>query len=248
MATNENKSLPDHDGLRLPQHVCDADPRNHLFVKADPETGKSQPLSQADQYGAVAIYTLSEVVAESVRILFDTARNLYLYAWFVYRFYNIAEQQVFACLEMALRERLKNEMPLPEAYWLKNKRSQAPSLRPMLRYVIDMGYIRNEDFRIWRERGIVRSRQRYEMEKLQEMKKQGLNSIELDYSKVVVKEEDLENYDYLDVLLIHIPNVRNNYAHGSGLLHNQVLHSFEVVSEFINKLFLNVQDSGQRTK
>ena len=77
----------------------------------------------------------------------------------------------------------------------------------------------------------------YEREKLQEMKEKGIKSIELDYSDVVVTDEDLQDYDYLTVLLKYIPSIRNNYAHGSGMLHNQVLHSFEVVSELINQLF-----------
>jgi len=237
MTIDKNEPLFDHDGLRSPEHLCDPDPRTRYFVRVDPETGVTQPLSQSDQYTSVAAYTLSEAVPEDVRILFDTARNLYLYAWFVYRFYNIAEQQVFACLETALRDRLKDEMPLPEEYWPRKRRGQPPSLRPMLRYVIDRGYIQNEGFRTWRDRGVIRSRQRYEMEKLKEMQEKGLESIEVDYSEVIVTDDDLQDYDYLSVLLKYIPNARNNYAHGSGMLHNQVLHSFEVVSELVNQLF-----------
>lgn len=237
MNDEKDELIFNHDGLRTPEHLCDPDPRTRYFVRVDPETGATQPLSQYDQYTSVAAYTLSEAVPENVCILFDTARNLYLYAWFVYRFYNVAEQQVFACLEMALRERLKDEMPLPEEYWPRKRGRRPPSLRPMLRFVIDMGYIQNEGFRIWRDRGIIRSRQRYELEKLKEMQKKGLDSIELDYSEVVVTDEDLQDYDYLSVLLKHIPSTRNDYAHGSDMLHNQVLHSFEVVSELINQLF-----------
>lgn len=237
MTVYKKELLPDADGLRTPNNNCAPDPRTLFFVRVNPETGETQPLSQADQHESVVAYSLSEAVPEDVRILFDTARNLYLYSWFVYRFYNVAEQQVFACLEMALRERLKEEMPLPEEYWPKKARGRSPTLRPMLRYVIDRGYIQNEGFRTWRDRGIVRAQQRYEMEKSEEMREKGLESIELDYSEVIVIDEDLQDYDYLSVLLTYIPSTRNNYAHGSGMLHNQVLHSFEVVSEIINQLF-----------
>ncbi len=236
--SNDLKNTPyEHDGLRPPKYLCTPDPRTQMFVISDPETGYNRPLSQFDQHEAVAAYTLSQAAPENVRILFNTARNLYLYAWIVYRFYNVAEQQVFACLEMALRERLKDETPLPESYWPKKKQGQPMSLKPMLRYVIDMGYIQNENFRTWRDRGIIRSRQRYEMEKLREMEEKGLDSIELDYSEVVVTDEDREDYNYLNVLLKYIPNTRNDYAHGSDMLHNQVLRSFEVVSELVNQLF-----------
>jgi len=236
MTGNKDHVIFEYDGIRTPDHLCDPDPRTRYFVRLDPETGVTRPLSQSDQYQSIAAYTLSNAVPEDVRILFDTARNLYLYAWFVYRFHNVAEQQVFACLEMALRKRLKEEIPLPDEYWPR-RRERPPSLRPMLRYVIDRGYIQNEGFRTWRDRGIIRSRQRYELEKLREMEENGLESIELDYSEVVVTAEDSQDYDYLSVLLKYISNTRNDYAHGSELLHNRVLHSFEVVSELINQLF-----------
>lgn len=236
--TNEKAELDfECDGFRTPEHLCDPDPRTRSFVRVDNKSGVIRSLSSVDQFESVAEYALSDAVPDKVRIPFDTARNLYLYAWFVYRFYNVAEQQVFACLEMALRERLKDEMPLPEDYWPKKRIGQPPSLRPMLRYVIDRGYIQNEGFRTWRNRGIIRARQRYEMEKLQEMRQKELESIQMDYSEVVVTDKDLQEYDYLSILLNDIPSTRNNYAHGSGMLHNQVLHSFEVVSELINQLF-----------
>lgn len=237
MTDANDKLIFKHDGLRTPEHLCDPDPRARYFVRVHPESGSIQPLSISNLYESVAAYPLSDAVPENVRILFDTARNLYLYAWFVYRFYNVAEQQAFACLEMALRERLKDEMPLPEEYWPRKREEQPPSLRPMLRYIIDWSYIQNKGFRTWRDRGIIRSRQRYEMEKLQEMQEKGLDSIDLDYSEVVVTDKDLQDYDYLSVLLKHMPSARNDYAHGSGILHNQVLHSFEVVSELVNQLF-----------
>jgi len=237
MTDANDKLIFEHDGLRSPEHLCDPDPRARFFVRVDQESGSIQPLSQSNLYESVATYALSDAVPENVRILFDTARNLYLYAWFVYRFYNVAEQQAFACLEMALRERLNDEIPLPEEYWSRKRGEQPPPLRPMLRYVIDKGYIKNKGFRTWCDRGIIRSRQRFEMEKLQEMQEKGLDSIDLDYSEVVVTDEDLQDYDYLSVLLKYISNARNNYAHGSGMLHNQVLHSFEVVSELVNQLF-----------
>ncbi len=243
MTDDKTKSDFDCDGLRTPEHLCEPDPRTQSFVRVDNESGVIRPLLQADQYGSIAKYTLSDAVPEKVHILFDTARNLYLYSWFVYRFYNVAEQQVFACLEMALRERLKEEMPLPEEYWSKKRWSQSPSIRPMLRYVIDRGYIKNEGFRTWRERGITRARQRYKLKKFQEMQEKGSESIELDYSEVVVTDEDLRDYDYLGVLLSYIPSVRNDYAHGSGRLHNQVLHSFEVVSELVNQLFSDAHEA-----
>lgn len=122
MTDNKAESNFDCDGLRSPEHHCEPDPRTRYFVSVDSETGLTQHLSQSDKYESIAAYALSDAVPEDIRILFDMASNLYLYAWFVYRFYNVAEQQVFAYLEMALRERLKDEMPLLEEYWPKKRR------------------------------------------------------------------------------------------------------------------------------
>ncbi|AZT84911.1 hypothetical protein EHN06_15885 [Marinobacter sp. NP-4(2019)] len=46
-----------------------------------------------------------------------------------------------------------------------------------------------------------------------------------------------ENYDHIQHLIDHTNKIRNIYAHGSAMLHNRVLYSFELVSEFINQLY-----------
>ncbi|MFA7667916.1 MAG: hypothetical protein WCX93_01070 [Burkholderiaceae bacterium] len=193
MTNNKAESDFECDGLRMPEHLCEPDPCTRSFVRVDNDSGVIRSLSPVDQFELVAGYTLSDAVPEKIRILFDTARNLYLYSWFVYRFYNVAEQQVFGCLEMAIRERLKDEMPLPEKYWPKKRQERPPSLKAMLHYVIDRGYIQNVGFRTWRDRGIARARQRYETERMQEMREKGLESIKIDYSEVVVTDEDLQD-------------------------------------------------------
>ena len=47
------------------------------------------------------------------------------------------------------------------------------------------------------------------------------------------------NYDHIQHLIEHVNRVRNEYAHGSSMLHKQVLSSFEMVSEFINQIYTN---------
>ncbi len=78
----------------------------------------------------------------------------YLYAWFAYRFYPVAEYQGIACLELALRERLKEEIRTGK---IKGKR---PTLRPLLKYAVDHGLVKNEGFSAWQNRGEIRSRSR----------------------------------------------------------------------------------------
>jgi len=52
---------------------------------------------------------LHQGVPMHVRQLFETAKNLSLYSWFVYRFHPIAQLIGYASLERALKERLARE-------------------------------------------------------------------------------------------------------------------------------------------
>lgn len=54
-------------------------------------------------HGLVAQYQLDEWVPIQVKESFETARNLQLYGWFVYRFGIVAAKQSLAALELALR-------------------------------------------------------------------------------------------------------------------------------------------------
>ena len=96
-------------------------------------------------------------VPREIVLQFETARNVYLYAWFVYRFYPVAEHQSLACLELALRERLKEEIRTGK---IKGKR---PTLYPLLKYAVEHELVRNEGFSAWQNRGEIRSRARVEV-------------------------------------------------------------------------------------
>lgn len=217
--------------LRPVEHVCEPDPRNLSFVRIDPETGDFVPLKIHDHYKAVSQIKLTAKAPEDVVFQFETARNLYLYAWFIYRFYPVAAQQSLACLELALRKRYKDE--LPKEYL---GRAGKPTLKPLLRYAVDRGYIKNEGFQRWHESSQRRATARYRMEKIDEMYEKGLKSIDLDYLEVAVTDAD-RNWGYLNVLLENLPELRNHYAHGTAMLDNQVLGTIELVSEMINQIY-----------
>ena len=91
MTKLKDEIVVDCDGLKNLDQVCVADERNNYFVRIDVKTGVEQSLTIADLYESVSEYILIDEVPDKVRIQFDTARNLYLYSWYVYRFYNIAE-------------------------------------------------------------------------------------------------------------------------------------------------------------
>ena len=211
--------------------VCDADPRSISFSVLDPKITKYRTKELADHYNNINQYVLKPSVPEDIVIQFETAKNLYLYAWYVYRFYNVAEHHALTCLEFALRERFKDE--LPKKYWNKQWN---PTLRPLLRYGIDYGYIKNEGFQKWHQTSEKRATYRYEMEKIEEMERKRFTEIELDFSEVEVTDQD-RDWDYINILLETLPSFRNNYAHGSKTLHNQVLGTIETVKEIIDQIY-----------
>ena len=218
--------------LRPVEQVCEPDPRNTVFAKPDRETGDFIPLSIRDQHEAISEHVLHAKVPEDIMMQFETARNLYLYTWFVYRFYPVCEHHALACLELALRKRYEHEAP--KKY--RNKRDGKLYLKGALHYAIDRGYVKHEGFRRWHEWAHVRASVRYEEEKREEMYAKGLKRIDLDYSEVTVTDTD-RNWKYLSSLLDHLPGLRNHYAHGTTMLHNQVLTTLEVVSEIINQIY-----------
>jgi len=229
MKIMSNKLDYNPEFLRPITRVCDPDPRNIGYDILDEEGARSFVLE--DHLEAISRYSLKSLVPEKINIQFETAKNIYLYAWYVYRFFPVSESQALSCLELALRERYKDE--LPKKYW---NRKYDPSLRPLLSYAIDRDFIKNEGFEIWHQRAEMRASQRFQDEKIEEMGAKGLSEIEIDESQIEVTDAD-RNWDYIEILKENLPKIRNNYAHGSTILHNQVLVTFQVVSEIINQIY-----------
>jgi hypothetical protein len=220
----------DVEGLRPAEHVCEPDSRNTMFVRIDRTNGTSRPMELADHHELISAHVLHAGVPREIVLQFETARNVYLYAWFVYRFYPVAEHQCLACLELALRERLKEEIRTGK---IKGKR---PALRLLLKYAVDNGLVRNEGFSAWQNRGEIRSRARVEMEKFREASEKNLTEFTWDESDIQITAEDLD-WDYVKMLPDLLPMLRNDYAHGSTELHNWALRSFQIVSEIMNQLY-----------
>src|SRR5579862_4313211 len=130
----------DLEGLRPTEYVHEPDPRSTMFVRIDRTNGTSRPIELADHHEQISAYGLHAGVPQEIVLQFETARNVYVYAWFVYRFYPVAEHLSLACLELALRERLKEEMRTGK---IKSKR---PTLYPLLKYAVDHGLVKNEGF------------------------------------------------------------------------------------------------------
>lgn len=222
-----DQKISESDLLRQPSNICEPDPRTHLFVRVDRASGQSRKLEIQDRYDSVAGFRLNESVPKDVLIHFETAKNLYLYSWFVYRFYSVAEQQALASLEFALRERFPDfARDHPKA-----------GLKKLLTYAIVGGYLNNESFSCRERWAWRRAESRLKFEMSDRMRAEGLTEISWSTADVVVTDEDL-NHDWLEIIMDVIPNIRNDHAHGSANLYPaSVWRTFEIVFEIINQLF-----------
>ena len=222
----------DPERLRPPAYVFQPDPRNTMWVRIDIASGTSRPFELTDHHQEIAALALHEGVPKEIAIQFETVRNLFLYAWFIYRFYPVSEHHSLACLELALRDRLKDDISQGRVQ-CQGKR---PMLQALLKHAVDCGIVKNEGFERWRNRGLINARARVEMEQIREMSERNLSQMVWDDSAIEIKPEDLD-WDYANVLVDTLSQIRNDYAHGSTNLHHLALETIRVVREIINQLY-----------
>lgn len=207
------------DALRTPATALQPDPR------AGADTNGINA-----RWEAIAALQLSSEVPESVAHHFETAKNVFLYAWFVYRFHMVAEQYVLATLELALRERLLKEKLIEVTEdWI-------PGLKLMLGKARDHGLISNDRFEPGWELARRRAEWRQSMEMIRKMRDAGLDEISYDPSEAEITSEDL-TYDWIDQFTGSLPNLRNMHAHGTTNLYPTVFNTFRIVHNLVEQLF-----------
>lgn len=91
------------DTLKAFDELLEPDSRQKHFAVVNRLTGEARPLSLRDKYQAIEMISLAQYVPDDIREHFDTARNLLVYLWFVYRFNQVSELHAFASLEFALK-------------------------------------------------------------------------------------------------------------------------------------------------
>ncbi len=224
---NRNAPFYPADEFRTPVNVLAPDQRNFHFGVTSIEV----------LYARISQCSLNSYVSEDIRVQFDTARNLYLHAFYVYRFYVVAERHVLTTLELATRECIgdktlvafQNELKASGVHFTKG-------LRLYLEYLARHQLIKNEDFPIWHRRNEIAAEEAYHDKIFKLMEEQGLKEYQWDESEIDESAFDVE-WDYVKVLCEILPKIRNNHSHGSTILHNQVSLSFVNVSIIINKMF-----------
>lgn len=212
--------------LRDPVSASQPDPRTSFFVG-------QIPLSLAAHHARIDAIRLGPAVPEPIAIQFETARNLYLYAWHVYRFYMVAEVQALTTLELGLRTCMPGRLPEP----YQRPKQKQPMLAGMLGYAIDQGMIQNVGFRRWHEAAERNAKQRRSLEIVRTMIDQQLDVMEYDETAPVEITPEDRRWDLVAVLREGLPHRRNTLAHGSHMLTNQVLGTLELVAEILDQLY-----------
>lgn len=207
----------------------DARARTTGAIRAD---GTVSMVTLEERHAAVSGFALTLAAPLDIRVHFETAKNLYLYAWFVYRFYPAAEQQALATLEFALRARLA--MLYPDLYGTHSK--WIPRLSKMLETARKDGFISNSGMRATERWAMGRARDRVSDDATRRLIESGAEFIEFDPDSAVPEPQDYSD-DALSIFMETLPAIRNTYAHGSSMLLPTVLGTFEIVTDLVNQLY-----------
>lgn len=71
--------------------VLKVDERNTFFAPHNRHTGEKRSQELKDHHEAVGTFVLNDEAPEKIRSHFNIAKNVLLYAWFVYNFFSVAD-------------------------------------------------------------------------------------------------------------------------------------------------------------
>lgn len=180
-------------------------------------------------HSALSGIVLHADVPLDVRQLFETAKNLSLYSWFVYRFHQPAELIALSAMEMALGVRFRSESPDLDV----------PGLGKLMRIAKERKWIENSRFS---------NRQYYAYRNAEHRKSMELISsgiLKDGEARVIDKPTDEEvqrAFDELDEvggIVSAAHRIRNDLAHGSTTLHPWSISTLRTVAEVVNQVFTN---------
>jgi hypothetical protein len=167
-------------------------------------------------------------VPRNVRQLFEAAKNVSLYSWFVYPFHQVAELIALASLEFALRTR--------DGFveWDTSERKK-PGLSQLLHKARRERWLTNAAFPSRRWMAIERASL-----KLVRAAMPGMTEGETREVRDPTEAEIMDAMSGIDVVQILVetaPKLRNNLAHGSSTLHPNSRTTLRLVAEAISQLF-----------
>lgn len=202
---------PGGDQFRNLAEVLEPDPRqgNLVIPTTDAEAFRGRELR--DVHRSVAEAFLHDGVPDDVWIQFETARNLWLYSWFVYRFSAVAELVVYASLERALHLACIDRGVSPPR-----------GLGALMSLAVKARWINALAIQGYRS---LLERNRHFREHLQ--------AVQPDVSL----SEGPDPEAYLQAVQNALRALRNEYAHGDPLLTGYGAQAIRLCADTINQLF-----------
>ncbi|WP_371194603.1 hypothetical protein [Glaciecola sp. SC05] len=171
------------------------------------------------EHDALSQTAINETAPRTTVQLFETAKNLSLYSWFVYRFHQVSELIAFSALEVALKEKYLLENPSGRS----EKKQGRLTLFKLLEYGKKNQWIKNEGFS-----SLYRRARRFAEEKKNREKAEAHDfekEPEMFCEEPTAQEIDdaLRSIDLVSAVTENTNKHRNNLAHGSNTL--QVIKS-----------------------
>jgi len=196
------------DKLKLFSEIFEADVVSSAFVLINRETGTVRQRTLHDHYTDIEEIVLDAEVPAEIREHFETARNLYLYTWFVYRFGPVAELHAIASVEYALKIKSDEEVT---------------GLKRLLKLAIQKKWIQDSGFKYYR---------------VKEETLETRVSADIYRPSKVDGDPDADNLQsYCDILAESLPYLRNEFAHGSRTLYPTGVATLAICADIINQLF-----------
>jgi hypothetical protein len=186
-------------------------------------------------HAGLSALVLHERVPMGVRQLFETAKNARLYTYFVYRFHQVAEMLAYQALERALKERWIAEIAgLPS---IDDLDVEFPGLSELLDMAVHRQWLRNEGFnsRHYRARMALMSMRSHAA--IIEMQRSGTEILPIPEPTEAEIQECIVRFDVSRIIAEHIPDLRNQLAHGSARLSPTSDLVLRDVCDGINMLF-----------
>lgn len=208
------------DEFRALDDVTKPDVRQTWLVVSDPESGERVKKEIRHLHWSVSQYALGNQVPQGIHVQWDTARNIWLYGWFVYRFYTVAELQAYVVLELSLRQKLEHT------------RSKSPGLKKLISDAVKKKLVFDEGIEQYRQ---IKDQQTVSATELENIRSQ-LPKCNIPAAETI--ERDPQSQKYCTMLSNLFPKLRNMHAHGGTHLYPaSVGLAFGICRDIINQLF-----------
>jgi hypothetical protein len=216
------KQLSTEDLLKNVEDICVADVRS-----------KFSNTTLENRHKVIAQIKLSQSTPIPVQTHFETAKNLSLYSWFVYRFHQISELASYTTLEMALKYRYEQETENEP----DKKKRRLMTLNPLLKHAQEHGWIRNDGFprRYNQAHENARTKKAYHKQETWDFEVNP--SMPIDEPTEEEVKEALEAMDITSTVTEVTHKLRNSLAHSPTMLHPGSVSTLVFVSEIINQLY-----------